>query len=211
MPANTGPGRGRRRVPSRGDRIEAAILSCAWDLLAAKPVAEITIEQLATGAGISRPTFYFYFDSREAVIRSLSEQVGDALLTAISPLNAAGQTPEATIRAITGEYMARWLREGPVLRAMAPLYESDPGHRAFWDGITGRIRDAIAGTIEAERASGRALPGPPDAGDLAQVLIGMFWRAGYEFSLAPHPADTSARLVDTLTTVCLRAIYGKPG
>ena len=33
----------------------------------------ITIEELASGAGISRPTFYFYFDSREAVIRALSE------------------------------------------------------------------------------------------------------------------------------------------
>lgn len=204
-----GPGRGRRRTQSRGDLKEAAILACAWELLAAHPVAEITIDRLAAGAGISRPTFYFYFDSRDAVIRALSEQVGDGLIATVTgPLNRTALTPEATIRAIADEYMQRWLREGAVLRAMAPLYESDPEHRAFWDDITGRIRGAIARAIEDERAAGRALPGPPDAGDLAGILIGMFWRAGYDLSLAARPGDVAARVVDTLTAVCLRAIYG---
>jgi TetR/AcrR family transcriptional regulator, ethionamide resistance regulator len=216
MPATSkipgaGAGKGRRRARSRGDLKEAAILACAWELLAAKPVAEITIDDLAAGAGISRPTFYFYFDSRDAVIRALSEQVGDGLIDiGAGPLNRAAQTPGATIRAIAEEYMQRWLREGPVLRAMAPLYESDPEHRAFWDGITGRIREAISRAIEEERAAGRAMPGPPDASDLAGILIGMFWRAGYELSLAPQPEDITARVVDTLTAVCLRAIYGTP-
>jgi hypothetical protein len=40
--------------------------------------------------------------------------------------------------------------------------------------------------------------------------MGMFWRAGYELSLARQPADASARVVDTLTAVCVRAIYGQP-
>jgi hypothetical protein len=40
------------------------------------------------------------------------------------------------------------------------------------------------------------------------MIIGMFWRAGYELSLAARPEDAAARVVDTLTAVCLRAIYG---
>jgi AcrR family transcriptional regulator len=204
------PGKGRRRTQSRGDLKEAAILACAWELLASKPVAEITIEQLASGAGISRPTFYFYFDSRESVIRALSEQVADGLLeTVTTPLGHSAEPPDVLIRAMAERYMHRWRREGPILRAMAPLYESDPEHRAFWDSITGRIKDALAEAIEAERARGRALPGPPDAGDLARILMGMFWRAGYELSLSPRSTRADTRVIDTLTTVCLRAIYGQ--
>jgi TetR/AcrR family transcriptional regulator, ethionamide resistance regulator len=205
-------GRGRRRRRSRGDLKEAAILSCAWELLATKPVAEITIEDIAAGAGISRPTFYFYFESRDAVIRALGEQVAGGLTeTVTAALDTRDAAPATVIRAMTAAYMQRWRTEGPILRAMAPLYESDPEHRAFWDGITGGIIDTIAVSIEAERERGRAIAGPPGARDLARVLIGMFWRAGYELSLAPPSKRGDARVVDTLSTVCVRAIYGAGG
>jgi AcrR family transcriptional regulator len=203
---------GRRRRQSRGDLKEATILTCAWELLATKPVVEITIEAIAAGAGISRPTFYFYFESRDAVIRALGEQVAAGLTeTVTAGLDARDAAPETVIRAMTAAYMERWRAEGPVLRAMAPLYESDPEHRAFWDQITGGVVDTIAASIDSERARGRALPAPPNARDLARVLIGMFWRAGYELSLTAPSKRADARVIDTLSTVCVRAIYGAGG
>lgn len=210
MPANERTkSTGRRRSQSRGDIKEAAILACAWDLLATKSVAEITIEELAGGAGISRPTFYFYFDSRDAVIGALGEQVAAGLIEIAASSLEKRESPEIAIRRIAAAYMDRWRREGPVLRAMAPLYESDPDHRAFWDDITSRITDAVAASIEAERARGRALAGPPSAPDLATALMAMLWRSGYELSLTPDSKAGDARLVDTLTAVCIRAIYGQ--
>jgi AcrR family transcriptional regulator len=200
---------GRRRGPSKGDLKEAAILDCAWALLAHKPVADITIEELARGAGISRPTFYFYFESREAVIRALAANVADQLLaTASGVTEPTDDSPEVVTRQVVAAYMERWQREGPVLRAMAPLYESDPEHRRFWDGINDQIVDAIATTIAAERAAGRALPGPPAERDLARALMAMLWRSGYELSLERRSAAALRRRIDTLTAVSLRAIYG---
>jgi AcrR family transcriptional regulator len=188
---------------------EAAILACAWDLLASKPVADITIEELASGAGISRPTFYFYFDSREAVIRALSEQVADGLIeTTTAPLDVRDAEAHTVVRDMTAAYMDRWRREGPVLRAMVPLYESDPEHRAFWEEITGRIADAVAASIESERDAGRALPAPPEAIDLARAIIAMLWRSGYELSLTKPTKAGDARVVDSLTAAVMRIIYG---
>jgi AcrR family transcriptional regulator len=207
-PSGSG-GRGRRRRQSRGDVKEAAILECAWTLLATKPVADITIEEIAAGAGISRPTFYFYFESRDAVIKSLGEQVvGELIDTVSTSLGTRDSAPETVIRAMTAAYMQRWRRQGPILRAMAPLYESDPEHRAFWDKVSGRIADTMAASIEAERARGRALPGPPAARDLARALIALLWRSGYELSLTPASKRADAKVVDTVATICLRAIYG---
>jgi TetR/AcrR family transcriptional regulator, ethionamide resistance regulator len=202
-------GSGRRRTQSRGDIREAAILECAWELLATKPIGEITIGELAVGANISRPTFYFYFDSREAVVRALAEKVTEDLFeTALSSIDDSHEGPEVVLHRIATAYMQRWRREGPILRAMVPLGESDPEHRAFWNEITGRIADSIAESIEADRRAGRALPGPPSAHDLAVTLMSMMWRCGYDLSLAPPSEEADARMADTLTAVGMRAIYG---
>jgi TetR/AcrR family transcriptional regulator, ethionamide resistance regulator len=202
-------GSGRRRAQSRGDVREAAILACAWELLATKTIGEITIGELAVGANISRPTFYFYFDSLDAVVRALAEKVTEDLLeTAMASIDDSSDGPAAVLHRIASAYMRRWRLEGPVLRAMVPLGESDPGHRAFWNEITGRIADSFARSIEADRRSGLALPGPPSARDLAVTLMSMMWRCGYDLSLSPPSDEADARVADTLTAVCLRAIYG---
>jgi AcrR family transcriptional regulator len=201
----------RRRAPSRGDQKEQAILDTAWRLLADKPLSEIGIEDLAQGAGISRPTFYFYFASREAVIRALGDSVLANLQRAwVEPGPGADTTPLAYLRARLRAAMAVWVEHGAVLRAMVPLYEADPELRAFWDGVTDDFVAGFAEGIETERAAGRALPAPPAADDLARALVAMFWRSGYQLSLLPadQRAAEAERQVDTLALINHRAIYG---
>ncbi|NUP24760.1 MAG: helix-turn-helix transcriptional regulator, partial [Streptomyces sp.] len=79
--------RGRRARGFSGDDRERAILATAERLLGERPLSEISVDQLAKGAGISRPTFYFYFTSKEQVLLALFDRVveearsnrGDAL------------------------------------------------------------------------------------------------------------------------------------
>src|SRR5690349_9121048 len=127
---------GRRRRPRKGDEKEAAIVQTAWRLLSQQSLSSITIDQLASGAGISRPTFYFYFDSREAVIRALAAQVAEELRQQAKPAPPPGGTAEEVIRQGVQSYLDRWRRQGPILRAMVPLYEADPKLREFWDTIS---------------------------------------------------------------------------
>ena len=67
--------RGRRAARPSGDDRELAILETAERLLEERSIAEISVDDLAKGAGISRPTFYFYFPSKDAVLFALFEQV----------------------------------------------------------------------------------------------------------------------------------------
>ncbi len=64
---------GRRGTRPSGDDREQAILATAERLLEQRPLGEISVDDLAKGAGISRPTFYFYFKSKDAVLLSLLE------------------------------------------------------------------------------------------------------------------------------------------
>src|ERR1700744_3091138 len=68
-------GRGRRSTRPSGDDREHAILATAERLLQERAYADISVDDLAKGAGLSRPTVYFYFKSKEAVLLSLLEPV----------------------------------------------------------------------------------------------------------------------------------------
>src|SRR5271156_1121992 len=67
--------RGRRSARPSGDDRELAILSTAEQLLEQRPLADISVDDLAKGAGISRPTFYFYFPSKDAVLFTLFDRM----------------------------------------------------------------------------------------------------------------------------------------
>src|SRR3954468_48530 len=67
--------RGRRPARPSGDDRELAILATAERLLAGSPRGPVPVDAPARGAGISRPTFYFYFASKDAVLLSLLDWV----------------------------------------------------------------------------------------------------------------------------------------
>src|SRR5687768_6132105 len=72
---STGTARGRRMRRTTGDERERAILVTAERLLEERALHEISVDDLARGAGISRPTFYFYFSSKEAVLLTLLDRM----------------------------------------------------------------------------------------------------------------------------------------
>jgi AcrR family transcriptional regulator len=199
----------RRRGPRRGDVTEQAILDTAERLLAERLLSEIRIAELAAGAGISRPTFYFYFESREAVLRALAERIAEQLYRAAERwLRRSDEPPAEAVRPALADSLVLWREHGAVLRATVQAQESDPEVRRFWQGLVQQLVEATAKQIERERAAGIAPPGPPAARSLARVLVGMCDRAWYEAAGSPPSARADRELTDTLTAVWLRAVYG---
>ena len=198
----------RRRGPAKGDLKEQAILETCERLLCERPLRDITVDELAAGAGISRPSFYFYFESKDAVLRALVEGIADEMYReSESWLERSGDPPaEIAMRSI--EASARlWQEHGPVLRAANQTWGAVPGMRAFWEDTMGRFVEQSARTIRDERKAGEA-PGGPDPEALAKALIWMNERCFYTTSLGLGPALTDEELVPTLTAIWLRAIYG---
>ncbi|MFI9010757.1 TetR/AcrR family transcriptional regulator [Actinosynnema sp. NPDC053489] len=199
---------GSRRRPSKGDLTSQAILDTAERLLQTRSLDDIAVDELASGAGISRSTFYFHFASREAVLHALSAAVLDALYeSASSWLRRGSEPPEDAIRRALGASLALWRKHGPVLRAAVRARDTDPLIREFFSGVARRFVDATASQIEGERAAGVAPPGP-DARSLAAVLVAMNEQAFLSGSRSRRSAARDRALVDTLTCVWLRSVYG---
>jgi TetR/AcrR family transcriptional regulator, ethionamide resistance regulator len=198
----------RRRGTSKGDRKEQALLETCERLLGEKPLGEIGVDELAQGAGISRPSFYFYFESKTAVLRALVERVADQMYAeAESWLAREDEPPEVTVSRSIGAAAQLWREHGPVLRAAVQTWGSVPEMRRLWEETIRRFVDQSAERIREERAAGTAPPGP-DADSLATALIWMNERSFYVNSLGAGPSLADDELVPTLTAIWLRAVYG---
>jgi AcrR family transcriptional regulator len=213
-PQPAAPGRGRRATRASGDDRERAILETAERLLEERPLSEISVDDLAKGAGISRPTFYFYFPSKDAVVLTIVDRLVAA---------AAGSREQALKTLAEGEPRAG-LRQGledlysafrsrrAVTLAAAELRMTNPEARELWTQVMeGWVADVEA-VIEAERARGAAPPGQP-ARDLAIALVQMNERVQYASFAGESPSLEEDRVLDVLVDIWLRAIYGtaEPG
>jgi len=204
-------GAGSRRKRSKGDLTSQAILDTAEQLLETKPLDEIAVDELTTGAGISRSTFYFHFESREAVLYALSERVAEGLYdSAALWLRRGSEPPADSIRRAISGTVALWRAHGPVLRAAVRARDTSELVRGFWTEVARRFIESTAQQIEIERAAGVAVPGPPTARALATVLVSMNESMCHNLSLTRKSAAKDREVVETLTAVWLRSVYGVP-
>ena len=214
-PAGQGPtGRVRRATRASGDDRERAILATAERLLEQRPLSEISVDDLAKGAGISRPTFYFYFPSKDAVVLTIMDRLvadaGEGREEILATLAATG--PQAGLRkALENLYAAFRSRPG-VVRAGSDLRATNQEARDLWAEVMEGWVDDVTAVIEFERSRDAAPAGQP-AREMAIALVQMNERAQYATLLGEAPSLDSDRALDVLIDIWLLAIYGtaEPG
>ena len=202
-------GRGRRSTRPSGDDREAAILATAERLLADKKFADISVDDLAKGAGLSRPTFYFYFPSKDAVLLALMEpliqQADTGFHGAMEHLPA---DPRRAFRDGIKTFFTSFGASGVIARAGTEALATSPDVRAVWSAFMQKWVDQTAALIEAERARGAA-PVTLPARDLATSLNLMNERTMTATLVAENDAVAKDRIVDTLAHIWLTRIYGE--
>ncbi|SBT41169.1 TetR/AcrR family transcriptional regulator [Micromonospora auratinigra] len=206
-PAVATPTRGRRPARSTGDDRETAILATAERLLQERAFGDISIDDLARGAGISRPTFYFYFPSKDAVLLSLLDRVtGEANLAAGDVLDRLAEDPRARWRELIARFHATFGGHRALVLACAQVRGTNAEVRRLWAEVLERWVRAVEAAIEGERRRGAAPDGLP-ARDLAIALNSMNERVWYATFAGDGPAVAERDVVDVLLDVWLTAIY----
>lgn len=208
LPAREAPARGRRTPRASGDERERAILATAERLLEQRPLSEISVEDLASGAGISRPTFYFYFPSKDAVLLTLVDRmVEEATSNREEALAKLAEDPRAGWRQGLQAYFEAFGSRRAVILAAAELRATNAEARELWTQVMeGWVAD-VSAIIESERDRGVAPPGQP-ARDLAIALLQMNERAQFATFSGEVPSLDEDRALDVLVDVWMRAIYG---
>ncbi|WP_024368046.1 TetR/AcrR family transcriptional regulator [Arthrobacter sp. TB 26] len=200
--------RGRRTTRVSGDERQDAILVTAEALLAERGFDDISIEDLARGAGISRPTFYFYFASKDEVLLALLDRVITEVEHRVGglPRDFESDPAGAWTRSI-GIFVEVFVAHRGVATAAIAARARNDEVRVLWSKSMQSWADFSTEVIRSEQARGAA-PGGIDAHDLAVSLNLMNERVITAVLNKESPAIAESRALDVLSTIWIRSIYG---
>lgn len=212
MSTATAPERGRRAPRPSGDERQESILRTAERLLETRALDDISIEELATGAGLSRPAFYFYYSSKDEVLLALLDRVIRQVERRVGELpRDFAADPAGAWRASIGAFVDVFADHQAVTAAAISAGHRSSEIRELWSRSMDSWIAFSAEVIRGERARGAAPAGSDAAGldarDLAIALNLMNERVLSATFAGETPALSRDTALDTLAAVWLRAIY----
>jgi TetR/AcrR family transcriptional regulator, ethionamide resistance regulator len=168
----------RRPAQSRGDIREERLLASAEALLGQGRFDDASISAIAAAADISRPTFYFYFASKQALLERLIERTLDELVARhATRIRREHATPADELRGILHDVADMWVEHGVVLAAAADLAGVVPS-------LFARIEGVMLATIDERSAFLMAAGTTPEVTDPAEARAtteALFWMSERSF------------------------------
>lgn len=156
----------------RGDKQRQAIVQAVRELLEEKPFAELSVSTISDRAGVARSGFYFYFDSKYAVLAHILAEATHELeeLTHYFAPRGADESTEAFAQRMVGSAAAVYAHNDPVMSACNLARNSDAEIRELLDAQIDAVIDQIVGVVNDELAAGTANPISDDIPALVRTL-----------------------------------------
>jgi len=172
--------------------VRAALSAAAEELFLERGFEEVTVEQIARSAGVSRRTFFRYYESKEDVMVDRSDQLGEQLLAELAarPLN---EPPLLAIRNALVPAVESGLAERALVRHVIRLLRETGALRRAMMERRNRLEERIA-ALMAKRMN--AAPN-----DNTPMLLAFVTRALYDTAFNAwydHETDDITGLIDDL-------------
>jgi TetR/AcrR family transcriptional regulator, ethionamide resistance regulator len=196
---------GTQTPVARRDReqIQAAVTAATLELAEEVAFKDLTVDQIARAAGLSRTAFYFYFRSKHDLLRAAMEEVSDEAFREADRWWHGEGEPRSLIRAAIEGVVDVYQRHVNLMRVGQEVAMYDPEMAALWQELMDRFIDATAEHLRAEQAVGRLRPLEPGA--TAESLVWMMERCNYVYLGLGR--RSRAQVVETLTAIWYHALY----
>lgn len=193
----------------RREQIERRLLDATERLMGGgASYTELSVDRLATEAGISRASFYIYFEDKGHLLRRLANQVfTDLADSADRWWSVSSRHDPEDVRAAMGGIIASYRRHQPVLVALNEMAGYDPLVAATYRNLLTAITGRMTRVIEEGQADGSIRPGLA-AATTASALTWMVERACQQ-NLPVKPPDYDAELAESLSQIVWGALYLK--
>lgn len=205
------PGSGEADGPRRrGDKQRHAIVTAVRDLLQEKPFAELSVSSISDRAGVARSGFYFYFDSKYAVLAHILGEVAEELTELTGDFAPRGddETPSQFATRMIGSAAAVYAQNDPVMSACHSARSTDAEIREILDRYNEAVIDQIVPIVEAEIRSGAADPIATDVRGLIRLLCAATALTLSGESLFTGPDRDVDRAMAVLEKLWLHALWG---
>ena len=194
----------------RGDKQRHAIVQAVRELLEEKPFAELSVSTISDRAGVARSGFYFYFDSKYAVLAHIVGEAGHELeeLTQSFAPRGPQETPTAFAERMVRSAATVYAHNDPVMSACNAARHTDAEIREILDSYHEAVVDQIVPIVEAEISNGTADPISDDIRGLVRTLTAStaFTLSGESAFVGPdREMDEAVRILEKLW---LHALWG---
>ncbi|MCW2651728.1 MAG: transcriptional regulator, TetR family [Mycobacterium sp.] len=192
---------------SRGDRQREAIVSAVSGLLEQQSFGDLSVSTISERAGIARSGFYFYFDSKYAVLAVILADFLEELdeLTHDFAPRSADESPSVFAKRMVGSAAAVFASNHPVMRACTVAQNTDGQIREMMNDVEDTVIAKIVGVIEQDAG---ARPVASDLPALVRTLT-----ATTAMTLAGDSAfvgrgEDPARALQIVEKLWLTALWG---
>ena len=204
MTAQPGPQQIRR---TRGDRQREAIVTAVRELLHERSFADLSVSTISERAGVARSGFYFYFDSKYAVLAVILADASEMLdqLTHNFAPREPGETPAAFAKRMVGSAAAVTANDDPVLTACTVARNTDAQIREMMDDFADGIIDKIVTLLEQDAD---ARPISDDLPALVRTLAATTTMTLIHDSSFVGRGQDPARAVEVLERLWVAGLWG---
>ena len=177
------------------------ILKKALELFSERGYDATSVREICEAAGITKPTLYHFYGSKEGVYRAIVEGALERFRAeVVLALTGEGSLRDRLVR-MARAYVVSTLQEPDLARFIIALIHNPPQSAPATDflGFYQGILDAMARSIDEAIARGEVQPGPMDVRLL--VFMGALGEAIHGHLLVGRPELTPAlaeTLVDTV-------------
>jgi AcrR family transcriptional regulator len=196
--------------------VRSRILDTALELVGRHGLAELSMDELAAAAGVSRATLYRLFPGKEALFAAVVQRFSPFEPIA-AVLEAAGDRPPAEVIPAVAHAMAAAM-DGHMGLLLQLLFEFardrhlDDGHRTNEGRVQGmRTLPLVSGYLAGQMAAGRLRRMDPDLAFQAlagPIVMHLLWRPTAASGVDGPPVVRAPveEVVDELVGVWLRAM-----
>ncbi len=182
------------------------------ELLEEKPFAELSVSTISDRAGVARSGFYFYFDSKYAVLAQILAEATHELeeLTHYFAPRGPDESPAAFAKRMVGSAAEVYAHNDPVMSACNAARNTDAEIREILDQQVDSVIAQIIGVVEEEIKAGTAHPISDDIPALVRTLAATtaLMLSGDATFLGPD-RDVQ-RGIRVLKQLWLNALWGGP-
>lgn len=154
---------------SRGDRQREAIITAVRELLEERSFAELSVSTISERAGVARSGFYFYFESKYAVLAVIVADAMEELdkLTHDFAPREPDESPSEFAERMVGYAAAVFASNDPIMAACSLARSTDAQIREIMDDFQDTVVDKIVGLVSQDTG---ARPVSPDLRALVRTL-----------------------------------------
>lgn len=204
MTADPAPSDLRR---SRGDRQRDAIVTAVRELLQGRSFADLSVSTISERAGVARSGFYFYFDSKYAVLAVIVAEAMAELdkLTHDYAPRELGETPAEFAKRMVGYAAIVYSTHDTIMGACNLARNTDAQIREIMDDFQETVVDKIVGLVKQDSG---ARPVSDDITGLVRTLTAVTSMTLAHDSAFVGRGQDPAGAVEIVERLWLSALWG---